>query len=48
MTMTGKQNWKKVKVLIIDEISMLKPDILDKLNEIAKIKKNNNKPFGGI
>ncbi len=36
MLPTTKERWAKVKVLIIDEISMLNPDILDKLYEIGQ------------
>lgn len=35
-------------LLIIDEISMLSSDLLDKLDFILKNIRNNNKPFGGI
>jgi len=40
--------WKKVNTLIIDEVSMLPDDLFDKLEEIAKQVRNNNKLFGGI
>jgi ATP-dependent DNA helicase PIF1 len=43
-----KKNWMKVKVLIIDEISMLNPELFEKLDIIAKRLRKNNKPFGGI
>ena len=45
---TAKTRWLETKVLIIDEISMLNPDLLEKLEEIARIVKNNQRPFGGI
>ena len=45
---TKKKNWTRVKVLIIDEISMLNPEIFEKLDIIAKKIRKNNYPFGGI
>ena len=44
----SKMNWKRMDMLIIDEISMLNPDLFDKLEEIARLIKKNDKPFGGI
>lgn len=41
-------SWKNTKVLIIDEISMIDGKFLDKLEEIARRVRRNNKPFGGI
>lgn len=43
-----KNRWLSTKVLIIDEISMMNPDIFDKLEILARKIRNNNKPFGGI
>ncbi|SPO25533.1 related to PIF1 - DNA helicase involved in mitochondrial DNA repair and telomere length control [Ustilago trichophora] len=41
--------WARTQVLIIDEISMVDPALLDKLEEIARlIRKKQDKPFGGI
>ncbi|SNX84453.1 related to PIF1 - DNA helicase involved in mitochondrial DNA repair and telomere length control [Melanopsichium pennsylvanicum] len=41
--------WARTQVLIIDEISMVDPALLDKLEEIARlIRKKPDKPFGGI
>lgn len=42
------QNWQESTVLFIDEFSMLSADIFDALNEIAKYRKRNQKPFGGV
>jgi ATP-dependent DNA helicase PIF1 len=54
------QRWKNTDVLIIDEISMLSPELFDKLEEIARIIRRPNPmrildrdilkeyPFGGI
>ena len=40
--------WKYTKILIIDEISMLSPELFDKLSEIGKQLRGVDKPFGGI
>ncbi|SPO25681.1 related to PIF1 - DNA helicase involved in mitochondrial DNA repair and telomere length control [Ustilago trichophora] len=41
--------WARTQVLIIDEISMVDPALLDKLEEVARlIRKKQDKPFGGI
>lgn len=40
--------WKKVDILIIDEISLISPILFDKLEYIARIIRQNDKPFGGI
>ena len=40
--------WKKTDVLIIDEVSMMKVSLFQKLNEIAKKLRKNEKPFGGM
>lgn len=42
------KNWLLTDLLIIDEISMMTGELLDKLNEIAKRIRSNQKPFGGI
>ncbi len=42
------QRWKKVKVLFIDEISMINPELFDKLEAIARKIRNCDEPFGGI
>ncbi|ESL10270.1 PIF1 helicase-like protein [Trypanosoma rangeli SC58] len=41
--------WKYCQTLIIDEISMMDPELLDKLDFIARaIRRRADKPFGGI
>lgn len=40
--------WKRCKVLVIDEISMLDGDLFDKLEEIARRVRNSPQAFGGI
>lgn len=42
------QRWKNLKVLIIDEVSMLRPEHFQLLDEIARKVKKNKNPFGGI
>jgi ATP-dependent DNA helicase PIF1 len=44
----SRKKWESVDILIIDEISMMPPDLFDKLNQIAQIIRCNRRPFGGI
>lgn len=45
----AKKNWSMTDLLILDEVSMLQPDLLEKLDMIGKIlRKNRSRPFGGI
>ncbi|RKF61786.1 ATP-dependent DNA helicase PIF1 [Erysiphe neolycopersici] len=44
----AKMRWLKVKVLIIDEVSMVDGELFDKLEGIARAMRNNGRPFGGI
>lgn len=43
-----RKRWLELDTLIIDEISMISPALFDKLEEIARIIRQNNFPFGGI
>ena len=43
-----KERWRLMKVLIIDEISMLDGSFLDKLNQVAQGVRNYKEPFGGV
>ena len=43
-----KVNWNSVDVLIIDEISMVGPDLLDQVDHILRSSKKYHLPFGGI
>ena len=40
--------WKKTRILVIDEISMMSGLFFDKINAIAKQIRGNEYPFGGI
>ncbi len=40
--------WKNIRVLIIDEVSMLSPTLFNKLYFLAQEFRNSKKPFGGI
>jgi ATP-dependent DNA helicase PIF1 len=40
--------WKKATVLIIDEVSMLSPELFEKLEFIARYIRDDSRPFGGI
>lgn len=44
----ANKRWKQTKVLIIDEISMIDGDLFDKLEQVAKIIRKSDQPFGGI
>jgi ATP-dependent DNA helicase PIF1 len=48
MFQNARMRWKLAKVLIIDEISMLRPDTFDKLEQIARTIRRSSRPFGGI
>jgi ATP-dependent DNA helicase PIF1 len=43
-----RRRWQSVNVLIIDEISMMDAQLFDKLEELARKIRRNDKPFGGI
>jgi len=42
------REWKRVSVLIIDEISMLSSKLFEVLENIGRVVRKNNRPFGGI
>ena len=45
----AKEFWKKINILVVDEVSMLSLKLFNLLNDIGKIIRNNySKPFGGI
>jgi ATP-dependent DNA helicase PIF1 len=41
-------SWRKIKTLIIDEVSMMSCKMFDVLVSIARLSRGNNKSFGGI
>lgn len=45
---TLRYRWKKVRTLIVDEISMINGALFDKLEYIARAARDSEKPFGGI
>ena len=42
------RRWRQAKVLLIDEVSMLGPDMLELLNLIAQTTRGSIKPMGGL
>ncbi len=42
------KRWRAAKLLIIDEISMMTPDLFQKLDAIGKSLRNSSQPWGGI
>eukprot|EP00057_Strongylocentrotus_purpuratus_P026327 XP_011680801.1 PREDICTED: ATP-dependent DNA helicase PIF1 [Strongylocentrotus purpuratus] len=45
---TRRQQWRKCKHLIVDEISMIDGDFFTKLEAVARVIKRCDEPFGGI
>ena len=43
-----KKQWRECSTLIIDEISMISGKLFDQLEEIARVVRENEEPFGGI
>jgi ATP-dependent DNA helicase PIF1 len=42
------KKWQNLKILFIDEVSMLGANYIDVINEVAKRVRGNNSPFGNI
>ena len=40
--------WLKTDTLVIDEVSMMTPDLFEKLEEIARTIRRDQRPFGGL
>ena len=40
--------WKKIHILIVDEVSMLSLSLFERLNELGQTIRKSNRPFGGI
>lgn len=47
MTPLAKR-WRDTNILILDEVSMLTPLLLETLDEVAKIVRRSQRPFGGL
>ena len=46
---SGKRSWlKKIQVLVIDEISMVRADLLDAIDRSLRLNRENPLPFGGV
>ena len=46
---SGRRKWfKKIEVLIIDEISMVRADLLDAIDRSLRLHRENPAPFGGV
>ena len=43
-----KKIWLDLKLLIIDEVSMLSAELLDKIETVARLVRKNPAPFGGV
>ena len=43
-----KKKFKNIKTIAIDEISMVRADILDAIDTVLRRARNNNEPFGGV
>jgi Cdc6-like AAA superfamily ATPase len=43
-----KSRFSKLKVLIIDEVSMVSPEIFASMDKVLRAFKNNPEPFGGV
>jgi len=43
-----KSRFKKLQILIIDEISMVSPEIFESMDKILRAFKDENEPFGGV
>jgi ATP-dependent DNA helicase PIF1 len=41
-------NWKKAKILVIDEVSMMSEKIFELCDDIGRVVRKINRPFGGI
>jgi ATP-dependent DNA helicase PIF1 len=42
------RRWLATDILVVDEVSMLTSDLLDKLNEVAQIVRRDTRPMGGL
>lgn len=44
----AKRRWKRTEILIVDEVSMMTPELFEKLDAIGKRIRTSLKPWGGI
>jgi ATP-dependent DNA helicase PIF1 len=45
----AKTNWMNTDVLVIDEVSMMTPDLFEKLDQVGRaLRRNPHAPFGGM
>ncbi len=44
----GATNWTKTDILIVDEVSMMTAELLEKLDMIGQHMRGNGRPFGGM
>jgi len=48
-SMRAKKRWIEADILVIDEVSMMTPDLFEKLDEVGrKVRRNELMPFGGL
>ncbi len=43
-----RTKWQRCNTLIIDEVSMMNANLFELIEEVARIVRNNDRPFGGI
>lgn len=48
MKSQSKKRWKETSTLVLDEVSMMTPELLEMIDKLAKIIRGNTKPMGGI
>lgn len=44
----ARDTWRRTKLLIIDEVSMLSAELFDKLDAVARVMRGSDAPFGGL
>lgn len=44
----AEERWKNTDVIVIDEISMLSPELFERMDILAKFFRQNHRPFGGM
>lgn len=44
----AEERIRATRILVLDEVSMVKADLLDKLDVVTKYIRGNNRPFGGL